>query len=80
MSLQAAIWNRKNFLDLLRPGLTPWEVELQTDMQTQPYRVLGSRQFPVRYANLMLKGEVVNYELEHIPEPHRSVIERWITK
>jgi hypothetical protein len=80
MSLQAAIWNRKNFLELLRPGLTPWEVELQTDMQTQPYRVLGSRQWLVRYSNLMLKGEIMDYELEHIPEPHRSIIERWLQR
>lgn len=80
MSLQAAIWNRRNLLSMLRPGLTPWEVELQTDMQAQPYRVLGCRQFPIRYANLMLKGEVMDYELEHIPEPHRSAIERWILR
>ena len=78
MSLQAAIWNRRNLLALLRPGMTPWEVEIQTDMQKQPYRVLGTRQYPIRYANLMLKGEVMDYELEHIPEPHRSAITRWI--
>jgi hypothetical protein len=80
MSLQAAIWNRRNLLAILKPGLTPWEVELQTDMAKQPFRVLGTRQFPVRYANLMLKGEVVDYELEHIPEPYRSDIERWIIR
>ena len=78
MSLQAAIWNRRNLLSLLRPGMTPWEVEIQTDMTVQPYRVLGTRQWPVRYANLMLKGQVVGYELDLIPEPHRSIIERWI--
>lgn len=80
MSLQAAIWNRRNLLNLLRPDMNPWEVEIQTDMTQQPYRVLGTRQMPVRYANLMLKGEVVNYELERIPEPHRSAIERWIKR
>lgn len=78
MSLQAAIWNKKNLLALLRPGMTPWEVETQTDMTQQPYRVLATRQWPVRYANLMLKGEVVNAELDLIPEPHRSDIKRWI--
>jgi hypothetical protein len=80
MSLQTAIWNRRNLLTLLRPGMNPWEVETQTDMQKQPYRVLGTRQNPVRYANLMLKGEVMDYELEHIPEPHRSAIEQWIRR
>lgn len=78
MSLQAAIWNRRNFLKLLRPGMNPWEVETQTDMTNQPYRVLATRQWPVRYANLMLKGQVVEYELEHIPEPHRTFIRTWI--
>lgn len=78
MSLQAAIWNRRNLLRLLRPGMNPWEVEIQTDMTSQPYRVLGTRQWPVRYANLMLKGQVVDYELERIVEPHRSAIKRWI--
>lgn len=80
MSLQAAIWNRRNLLALLRPNMNPWEVEVQTDMTKQPYRVLGTRQWPVRYANLMLKGSVVDYELEHIQEPHRSNIENWIIR
>lgn len=80
MSLQAAIWNRRNLLTLLRPSMNPWEVETQTDMTKQPYRVLGSRQYPVRYANLMLKGEVMDYELERIPESHRSIIKQWIKK
>jgi hypothetical protein len=34
----------------------------------------------VRYANLMLKGDVMDYELERIPEPHRSTIARWIKR
>jgi len=78
MSLQAAIWNRRNFLSLLKPDHDPWMTEMYIDMTKQSYRVLGSRQWPVRYSNLMLKGDVMNYELEHIPEPHRSVVERWI--
>lgn len=78
MSTQAAIWNRRNLLTLLRPGMNPWEVETQTDMEKQPYGVLGTRQFPVRYANLMLKGEVMDYELDRIPEPHRETIRMWI--
>jgi hypothetical protein len=78
MSLQAAIWNRRNLLTLLRPGMNPWEVETQTDMQKQPYKVLGTRQNSIRYSNLMLKGEVVGYELDHITEHHREIIKTWI--
>jgi hypothetical protein len=80
MSLQVSIWNRRNLLSLLKPGMNPWEVETQTDMVNQPFRVLGSRQNPVRYANLMLKGSVMDYELDKIPEPHRSTIARWIVR
>jgi hypothetical protein len=80
MSLQAAIWNRRNLLSLLRPGLNPWEVETQTDMTAQPFRVLGTRQNPVSYANLMLKGDIMSYELEKIPEPERSTIMQWVRK
>jgi hypothetical protein len=80
MSLQAAIWNRHNLLGILHPGLTPWEVELQTNMVEQPYRVLGTRQFPLRYANLMLKGAVMDYELDNLPEPQRSRVRKWIPR
>jgi len=80
MSLQAAIWNRRNLLTLLRPGMNPWEVETNTDMTQQPFRVLATRQWPVRYANLMLKGEVVDSELALIPDPHREIIENWIPR
>jgi len=80
MSLQAAIWNRRHLLSLLKSNLDPWQVEMYIDMTSQPFRVLGSRQWLVRYSNLMLKGEIMDYELEHIPEPHRSVVERWIVR
>jgi hypothetical protein len=29
---------------------------------------------------LMLKGEVVDYELDRIPEPHKTNIEWWIKR
>lgn len=52
MSLQAAIWNRTHLLDLLCPGETPWQFELQGTerLRLRPdLRVLGTRQAPVRY-------------------------------
>jgi hypothetical protein len=80
MSLQAAIWNRKKLLSVLHPGLTPWEVELQTEIKA-PLRVLGTRQFPIRYANMFNSGKpgmVLN--LEQIPKEHtdRMRKEGWI--
>lgn len=78
MSLQAAIWNRRNLLATLRPGLSAWAVETQIDMTNCPYGIYGTRQWPVRYANLILKGSVMDYELDRIPQPHRDTIRRWI--
>lgn len=72
MSLQAGIWHRRKLLSVLRPGLTPWEVETQLSNEVKEhYRILGSRQWPCRYANVMNSanpGMVMN--LEQIPQEH----------
>lgn len=72
MSLQAAIWNRTKLLSVLRPGLTPWEVETVLSNEVKEhYRILGSRQWPTRYANVFNSanpGMVMN--LEQIPDEH----------
>lgn len=70
MSLQAAIWSRRKLLSVLRPGMSPWDVELQTQIKA-PLRVLGTRQYPVRYINAFNSanpGMVMN--LEQIPQEH----------
>jgi hypothetical protein len=63
-STQAALWNRHHLLNILRPEMSPWDFELQ-DVQSN-MRVLGTRQWPVRYVNLLgmglPKGE---YRTEH---------------
>ena len=55
LSTQAALINRRHWLNILRPGLSPWEYEThhQTTIreQAQGLRVLGTRQCPVRYTN-----------------------------
>jgi hypothetical protein len=80
MSLQAAIWSRKHLISVLKPGLNPWEVELQTQIK-EPLRVLGTRQFPCRYANVFNSGkpgELLN--LSEIPSEHLAFMkaEGWI--
>jgi hypothetical protein len=80
MSLQAAIWSRRHLLSVLKPGLNPWEVELQTEIR-EPLRVLGTRQNPIRYANVFNSGkpdQLLN--LEEIPEEHLNFMrgEGWI--
>jgi len=57
MSLQAGIWNRKLFIEVLE-ALPPtrhsaWDVELEGTniVNNGNYRVFGTRQYPVRYIN-----------------------------
>lgn len=53
-STQAALWNRRHLLSLLRPEMSPWDFELQS---TRPNLVvLGTRQWPLRYVNLLGMG------------------------
>ena len=78
MSLQAAIWRKSLLRNLLVNGKSAWEVEIHSDMTNTPYRVVGTRQYPVRYANAVLKGKVVAGEIERIQEPHREVVEKLI--
>lgn len=58
ISLQAGLWNRNKLLSILRPGLTPWEFELQGQGLLAGHThwlVLGVRQIPLSYA-LTLRG------------------------
>ena len=85
VSLQAGIWNRRLLLKLIRPELSPWEVELYlspalhervTLKNVNDMRVVGTRQRPIRYINAFKGGdssEVLN--LEGIPEHHRKHME-----
>lgn len=77
MSLQAAIWCKSNLIQLLKYGKTAWETEIYTS-PPDTMRVLGTRQRPVRYANAILKGKIDMGEINRIPEPHRSIVTRFI--
>lgn len=58
-SWQASIWRRDILLSLMQPGETAWESELAgtNRLNTAPYRVLGTRQCPVRYMIAVNKGQ-----------------------
>jgi hypothetical protein len=73
MSTQAGIWNRQRFLELLHPTCSAWEVEIHTN-PPHSMRVLGTRQYPVRYANALNKGAISLEQLSYIPEPHFSTV------
>ena len=73
MSHQSAIFNRNHVLNVVAPGRSPWDVEMYTDLKGFPeLKVIGTRQAPVRYANILKTGEIQRDELDRVPEPHRS--------
>jgi hypothetical protein len=81
MSLQAGIWNKRRLLDILSPGKTAWQTEIHI-APPESMRVLGTRQWPVRYANAVLKGKLDPIEIRKIPEEHiqnilRMIPEEW---
>ena len=61
MSLQAAIWNRRLLLEVLHPRESAWQVEIAGTATNVRKRddvwVLGTRQRPVRYANVFRGGD-----------------------
>jgi len=68
-STQACLVNRKHFLKCLHPGLAPWDFELQgNEFIPEGLRVLGTRQWPVRYINAVGMNCENKYRLEHIRE------------
>ena len=79
MSLQAAIWNRDLLLSVLKPGLSPWDVELSLSPELhgrQDLRVIGTRQCPVRYINVFKNSEgQALHGLDRLPLPERQEIE-----
>jgi len=79
VSLQAAIWNRDLLLSVLKPGLSPWDVELSLSPELhgrQDLRVIGTRQCPVRYINVFKNSEgQALHGLDRLPLPERQEIE-----
>lgn len=76
MSLQAGIWRRDRILEVLKPNMTPWEVEINTQ-PPERMRVLGTRQNPVRYVNAFKGGRLENDLIRSgFEEPHRTKILR----
>ena len=66
MSLQAGIWNRNCLLQIVERGKTPWEVEIYSTVPENMI-VMGTRQWPVRYANAIYKGKLDWREVQSLP-------------
>jgi len=65
MSFQAGLWNTKLLLSLLKEDKDPWEVEIQTSPPSD-MKVLGTRQWPLRYINAIYKGELDTAEINKL--------------
>lgn len=68
-STQACVVRRDHMLRCLRPGIAPWEFELRgNELIPEGLRVLGTRQWPVRYVNAVGMGSQEKYQTEHSRE------------
>lgn len=78
MSLQAGIFHRERFIAQLIGG-SPWELELYNTLQgDNNQRVLGSRQWPVRYVNAVDKGKLNWEQINRLPRKELGEIKEWI--
>jgi len=84
MSLQAGIWNKNLFLEILnklpQDKHSAWDVELEgtTILNNFPYRVLGTRQFLVRYANGINNTTGINRNLSEMSHEDGDIILKMI--
>ncbi len=67
LSLMTAVWRRDNLLQLLRPGESPWQVELEGTNRAHARAdllVLGTRQGPVKHTLGLRGGDAGKWYIE----------------
>ena len=77
MSLQAGLWNTKLLRQLLEPGKSAWEVEIHTAPPAE-MRVLGTRQWPVRFVNAYYQGKLNWSQINKLPKEHLETVKNMI--
>lgn len=81
LSTQTALINRRHWLNILRPGLSPWEYEMHHQAtihgQAKHLRVLGTRQCPVRYVNGLGMGHGDKGYTEGLPDNIVLDMRKW---
>lgn len=60
LSFQASIYRRRLLLEVMQPGETPWQAELNgsTRLNRMTYPVFGSYQWPMNYMITVNKGQL----------------------
>ena len=76
-SFQAGIWNKQKLLDILVPDRSPWETEMYTPIPEGDL-IYGTRQWPVRYANLLWKGNIDPVQLQILKPDDRTAVTQMI--
>lgn len=79
MSLMPGMWNKKLFMDIVKTGWTPWDVELNgtSVVNEKPeIQVLGTRQNPIAFVNALrdARGDI---NINGIDEMHVENITRF---
>jgi len=76
LSMQPGIWNMTLFKQFLKPEIDPWQIELYCPVPKE-MRILGMRQFPLRYSNALYKGKLDDAQLKMIPKEFmQSIIDQ----
>lgn len=86
MSLQAGMWRRDNLLNVLTSlndnARSSWDVEIQgTSIINEHYdkfRVLGTRQNPLRYVNGINDSSGINTNLNMMSDTDKKYVKKWI--
>lgn len=82
MSFQAAIWNRKLLLEVLKPNESPWKAEIEGTMRLRKrpdIRVLGTLERPVVYQPVY-RARQARRQTDKLPKEDLQFLQRkgWI--
>jgi hypothetical protein len=81
MSYQTAIWNRKNLLEVLVPGETPWQSEIDGSKRlTDAYLVLGTKVHPISYVPVFRSHKTGLHNMNKFNKEDRQAITKLLPK
>jgi len=78
-SLQMSIWKKEYLIQCLKDATNPWSFEL-TPKSNDNKKIIGLAHNTFFYSNIMLKGSMMNYELDHLNKEDRIVINDLLKK
>jgi hypothetical protein len=73
-STQPCIWSRDFMLDLMVPGLNPWQFELQHNPAARRGDIVGPTEQIYEFANMYYKGAPASYMIDKIKAEDMSTL------